>query len=107
MKLNKMASQLLIINEDLTSRTKESDGEYEVYDFDQLWGSTALGFPGIGGSAMVTERTYVILNGKIAYVYFGSQFAYFVPVNIALLDDIKNQRMASVMGSGRYKKHES
>ena len=104
MKLNKMASQLLIINEDLASRTKKSDGDYEIYDFDQLWGSTALGFPGIGGSAMVTERTYVIINGEIAYVYFGSNFAYESPVTVALLDDVKNQHMASVMGSGRYKK---
>lgn len=29
-----------------------------LHDFDQTWASTALGFGGVGGSAMTTARTY-------------------------------------------------
>lgn len=50
--------------------------EVEVYSFDQTWGSTALGFPGIGGSAMTRATTVVVAGPDEACVYFGGQFAY-------------------------------
>lgn len=51
--------------------------------FPQMWGSTALGFGGLGGQAMTTAYTTVIecqSNGHYA-VYFGSsgRLAYLVP----------------------------
>lgn len=47
---------------------------YSVYP--QTWGSTTLGFDGIGGSMMTTAPTTAIeANGKI-YVFFGERFAY-------------------------------
>lgn len=47
---------------------------YSVYP--QTWGSTTLGFGGIGGSVMTTAPTTAIeVNGKI-YVFFGERFAY-------------------------------
>lgn len=104
MRLTKMASQLLQINEDFRWRSNDDNRDVTIYDFDQIWGSTALGFPGCGGSAITTERTYVIIDGDTAYVYFGGNYAYQSPVTVALMDDVNNQRMASVMESGRYKK---
>lgn len=104
MRLTKMAAQLLQINEDFRWRSNEDNQDVTIYDFDQVWASTALGFPGFGGAAMITERTYVIIDGDTAYVYFGGNFAYQSPITVALMDDINNQRMAGVMESGRYKK---
>ena len=104
MRLTKMAIQILQINEDFQRRSNENNQDIMIYDFDQVWGSTALGFPGFGGAALTTERTYVIIDGDTAYVYFGGNFAYQSPVTVALMDDVNNQRMASVMESGRYKK---
>ena len=49
---------------------------WEWYAFPQVWGSTALGFGGIGGQALTTAQTYVILAQGSIYVYFGSRFAY-------------------------------
>lgn len=46
------------------------------FAFPQTWGSTALGFGGIGGAAMTTAQTYVVLANGSVFVYFGSRFAY-------------------------------
>lgn len=46
--------------------------------FPQTWGSTALGFGGLGGQAVTTAYTIVLsnsLDGELA-VYFGGRFAY-------------------------------
>ena len=48
--------------------------------FSQTWGSTALGFGGMGGASMTTALTLVIECGRIHYVYFGGRLAYSVPV---------------------------
>lgn len=48
------------------------------YSFPQTWGSTALGFGGIGGQAITTAQTYVVLANGAIYVYFGSRFAYVI-----------------------------
>lgn len=45
--------------------------------FDQGWGSTALGFGGIGGQAITTALTVVVIGPMgDAVVYFGGGFAY-------------------------------
>lgn len=49
---------------------------YEWHAFPQMWGSTALGFGGIGGAAMTTAQTYVVFTYESVFVYFGSRFAY-------------------------------
>ena len=49
---------------------------YTWWAFPQTWGSTALGFGGIGGSAMTTAQTYVVTVQGRVLVYFGSRFAY-------------------------------
>lgn len=56
----------------------ESELEFSV--FAQLWGSTSLGFGGMGGSAMTTAYTYVVMgpHRQGAMVYFAGRFAYYV-----------------------------
>lgn len=46
--------------------------------FSQTWGSTALGFGGIGGAAMTDAYTVIIANihDREFCVYFGGRFAY-------------------------------
>lgn len=50
--------------------------------FAQTWGSTALGFGGIGGAAMTPAYTTVVLGptGEFA-VYWSGRFAYLVDPN--------------------------
>ena len=101
-----MTADLVRINQDIINRRKEIE-KYNVYDFDQTWASTALGFGGVGGSAMTTARTYVLIpesDEEKAYVYFGGEFAYRVPINNRFRFDLRAHSMASVDESGRYYK---
>ena len=80
-------------------------GEYdiEVYAmFTQTWGSTALGFGGVGGAAMTSAYTIILsshLNGEYL-VYFGGHFAYKIkqPTD-AFYEDIRKGCMTSVSGA--------
>ncbi len=57
---------------------KATREEIEVYVFPQTWGSTALGFGGIGGQAITSSNTTVLYSyyTGMAWVYFGSVLAY-------------------------------
>ncbi len=63
---------------DFKKDLKEPD-DINVYVFPQGWGSTALGYGGIGGSAMTSAHT-IILHAQYLHVvriYFGgSRLAY-------------------------------
>ena len=107
MRIDKTANQLLNIQTDISRRTQCEN--FEIVMFDQLWGSTALGFGGCGGSAMTTATTFVLIpyeeNAEnCAFVYFGDEFAYRVDKpNKRFVEDMLNGRMASVRESGRYR----
>lgn len=103
--LLKRAIQLVKISDDMRLRHDGDPENFKIYDFDQTWTSTALGFGGIGGSKITTERTYVIISGTRAFIYFGNSFAYSIPVCDKLLEDIKNKRVASVSQISRYKEN--
>ena len=105
MEILDMAIELIRINRDITRRRKKIE-EFDIYDFDQTWASTALGFGGVGGSALTTARTYVLIpmDEERAYVYFGGRFAYECGINDRFREDIRKHNMADVMESGRYNK---
>lgn len=107
MKINRMIQQLTEISRQLNDEFHLGDDYDEgvLYDFDQTWGSTALGFDGIGGSAMTTKRTYVFIpeSRNVAYVFFGSEFAYTANMNDAFLKDLAQHDMAAVRESEKYK----
>ncbi len=112
MKVLTTAMELLLIQDDIIRREKIYDTDYTIHMFEQTWESTALGFPGIGGSAMTEATTYVLIPKKeadCAHVYFGSQFAYKVNgLTQAFMDDLNNHSMAMVMeASSRYGSLES
>lgn len=101
MKILKMIRQLTEISEDLAKMNIILD-DFDIIDFDQTWASTALGFGGMGGSAMTTERTYVLTSRKYedyAIVYFGGTYAYCVKKNEAFERDLEQHLMASVQGA--------
>lgn len=65
--------------------------------FEQTWGSTSLGFGGIGGAAMTTAFTSVIQADENTFaVYFHERFAYEVlnPTD-QFFKDVENKRVAS------------
>jgi len=103
--LLKVAKELIEVATDLRDRFGIYYADGDLYDFDQTWGSNALGFGCIGGSA-TTARTYVFIpyEEERAYVYFGRIFAYDVPINNRFREDLRKHNMASVAESGIYKK---
>ena len=107
-----MAREILAIEADLPYRLDYSDerptiDDFELYTFNQTWGSTALGFGGIGGQAITQARTYVFVpmtcNQK-CFVYFAGRFAYKADWCETLKEDIRNQDMVPVYQSGKYRK---
>ena len=111
-KLTEMARELLAIEADLPFRFKYKEKPYptiddfELYTFEQVWGSTALGFGGIGGQAMTSARTYVFIpitcNQK-CFVYFAGRFAYAVDYSEKFMGDVIAGNMKSVAMSNEYK----
>lgn len=115
-KITRMAKELLQIEEDLPFRIdyvknpKPDFDDFEIYIFEQIWGSTALGFPSIGGSAMTSAFTYVLIPQSMdskCFIYFAGRFAYAIPYCKALIEDIKKQSVASVYQSAKYTKEEN
>jgi len=69
--------------------------------FPQTWGSTALGFGGIGGQAMTPAYTVVIESPYAGYlVYFGGRIAYNITrANEQFFKDIADYTMHEVNGA--------
>lgn len=111
-KLTNMAREILSIEADLPFRLNYDEkpsptiDDFELHTFEQMWGSTALGFGGIGGQAMTSARTYVFVpvtcNQK-CFVYFGGRFAYIADYCEELKEDIRKQQMEPVSRAGKYK----
>ena len=108
--LTEIAREVLSIESDIPyrfdcSKEKPTVNDFEIYTFEQTWGSTALGFGGYGGQAMTSARTYVfvpIYCNQKCFVYFGSRFAYAVPYSNVLMEDINKQQMEPVSQCGKY-----
>ena len=78
-----------------------------VQVFPQVWGSTALGFGGIGGQALTTAYTTVVSDRNKNWhgVFFGDEAAYLVSdPNELFFEDIKKHRMASCDRCSQYNK---
>ena len=113
-KLTNIAKEVLIIESDLWFRLSPdkwnnfvSPDDFELYMFEQTWGSTALGFGGMGGQAITTANTYVFVPvtcNQNAFVYFGSDFAYEAEYCDHLREDINNRCMKPCNKAGYYRK---
>jgi len=77
--------------------------DIEVILFPQTWGSTALGYGGMGGAAITDAYTIIVVSTITYCVYFGhSRLAYRVDLSKLspkgredFLTDVKNRNMAS------------
>jgi hypothetical protein len=77
-----------------------------MYTFEQTWGTTSLGFSGVGGSAITEARTYVFIpriDNQPCIVYFAGQFAYAVPYSKVFMEDVKNHNMEPQYKIYKYK----
>ena len=77
--------------------------------FPQAWGSTALGFGGIGGQAITTAYTIVLESAHFRgyAVYFGGRFAYNVKkASEQFYLDLQGQNMSAVSYRRKYEKEE-
>lgn len=111
-KLTRMAREILSIEDDLTLRVMSDPqtNNYSVDDFclhvfEQAWGSTALGFGGIGGQAITAANTYVFVPNfdGLCYVYFAGRFAYSAEYSEEFREDMCECDMAPVYKAGKYK----
>ena len=76
----------------------------QVFVFEQVWGSTSLGFGGFGGSTMTSAWTHVVstYDGK-HHVFFNGRHAYTVDsANEIFKEDLMNQNMRSVDDAIKY-----
>lgn len=93
--------------EDFQIDIKEPD-DFEVYVFPQTWGSTALGYGGIGGQAITSASTIVLyaFDINIVRVYFGGgRLAYEIKdPNKLFFEDMQGCNLADKMRSGKYKR---
>ena len=83
----------------IIKKRRPYEDEVEVYCFPQMWGSTALGFGGMGGAAMTNAYTIVVIYKHVtACVYFEGRFAYAVEGCIPeeFWQDLRASRMPSV-----------
>jgi hypothetical protein len=83
---------------------RPADDDIEVHAmFAQAWGSTALGFGGLGGQAITVAYTTVLQSGAEFCVYFAGRFAYRVTApGDRFFYDIAARRMADVRDHQKY-----
>lgn len=111
--LTQMAKHILQIESDLPYRFNYKDypqehptvNDFEIYIFQQIWGSTVLGFGGIGGQAMTSAYTYVFIpvnTNQNCFVYFNGKFAYEAPYSDIFMEDVAKHRMEPITRKGKY-----
>lgn len=84
----------------LSTRRPQID-EVEIVMFPQTWGSTSLGYGGIGGAAMTPAYTVIVTHHNHACVYFGcNKLAYalaFDQMSAAGLENFQQDMAAHAM----------
>ena len=87
----------------ITRRPRMED--VSVCQFVQTWGTTSLGFGGIGGQAFTSAyvTTVACMATSKCAVYFGGRFAYMADSNNQnFITDFYTQQMADVSKSSIY-----
>ena len=78
--------------------------ELIIHHFIQTWPSTALGFGGMGGSAMTSAYTTVVICKNNAAIYFDGRLAYVIESFIhTLIIDMKALNIKSVSEQDYYR----
>ena len=93
------------IKDELSKEEKKYQPEFEMNMFLQIWGSTALGFSGIGGQAMTSAYTTVVTDAYSGWcgVFFGNTLAYKIKdPNKKFYEDIHANQMRPVYEKSIY-----
>lgn len=64
---------LMRVLEDAENRLSTDDLQW--WAFPETWGSTSLGFGGLGGQVITTAQTHVVLGPNFGLLYWGGRFA--------------------------------
>lgn len=85
-------------------KERPSINDLEIIHFPQTWGSTSIGFGGMGGAAMTKAYTTVIICRDNAAVFFGGRHCYSVDsINDTFKEDLKRRCMRSLKeAEGKY-----
>lgn len=97
------------IKDELSEQEKKYYPEFDMMMFKQTWGSTALGFGGIGGQAMTSAYTTVVMDMHTGWVgvFFGETLAYKINnPNQKFYKDMHNGQMVEAFKSGIYRRKE-
>jgi hypothetical protein len=85
--------------------------EIEVYSFPQGWGSTALGYGGIGGQAMTSAQTivlYDVYQGVVRVYFGGKKLAYQIEnPNKLFFEDLSRWQLKEVSRAGAYRRKDT
>lgn len=111
--MRKKAPNLELIEERFWNYIKDTETykeyryapEFDLYMYPQWWGSTALGFEGIGGQALTQAYTTVIVDEKTNYagVFFEERLAYAIlNPNERFWDDLNMKNMKCCSMSNDY-----
>jgi hypothetical protein len=77
----------------MTKTRRPHQDDVEIIMFPQTWGSTALGYGGMGGAAVTSAYTVVVSDGMISCVYFGQErLAYKINYNLLNTQGRENWR---------------
>lgn len=80
--------------------------DFDIYVFPQIWGTTALGFSGIGGESVTRAYTTVLIDEKtyVAGVFFENELAYLLGrVNELFREDLHEHKMESEENIYKYR----
>lgn len=108
-----IAKQLLEIQEEYKYHLNNPQidiSQFDLETFEQMWGNTSGGFEGMGGCAMTSQRTYVLIpyiDTEDCQVYFQGTFAYSVPYSEEFMNDVKNRNVAGLSRKNKYFKKEN
>lgn len=94
-----------LVHRSADSMVRPSASDVFITHFQQMWGSTALGFGGMGGAAMTECYTTVIWlrDGSVAAVFFDGRHAYSVDnPNKIFFDDVYKFSVESIRGAKKY-----
>lgn len=89
---------------------KKNGCDPQLQVFPQIWGSTALGFGGIGGQAMTSAYTTVVEDIYSGYygVFFGNRLAYIIKnPNQTFFEDVNKHSMKDILSKKSYVRKEA
>ena len=102
--INDLLMDTILLNDYMAISRYNCSQILQVCVFEQVWGSTNLGFAGVGGSSMTSAWTHVVKTFDGFYhVFFGGRFSYTIEhPNKNFMNDLIKQNMQSIDNALKY-----